>query len=193
MNPKIDIVYSKLLTPVFNQWVLLKYPNTKIPTSDEVIAKTKNYRRLWEKHGELILKGITEATGMAFKRAYIPVYVVAVNPRPFSNPLVIKSRYTDDEFIRVIAHELIHNLFADNKETYKEPYPDNVHKIVHAVLASVFLDVLKDEKLLAGDVKDMNDPVFATTNREYAEAWKFVEEIGYKAILDDFKKNTIVK
>lgn len=187
MTPHIDIGYASFLDPVFKRVVLLDYPNIEVPSVETVKERVKNYRLYWEKNGELILRGITEALDMNFMRSYIPVYVVSLNPRDFSNPFVIKSRYTESEFIQTMSHELIHCLCTDNAKTYKEPFPNNKHIIVHAALAYLFLDVFKKEALLKENIEHSSHPLFVHTNGEYIEAWNYVEKHGYKKILDDFK------
>ena len=155
------------------------------PPIEEVLNNTEKYKEEWSKYESKILKGMTTCIGLDFKRNYIDVFVVSGNPRPFSRPIVIKSRYPIDEFICVISHELIHCLFADNmfSKNGRDPYPKNSHIVVHPILKYLYIDVLREPKLL-----DVNKEAYANSNnKKYDGAWKKVDELGYMEILNKVK------
>jgi len=163
--PKIVIKYGKLLDPIFifycknspdlkargwNDWVP--------PTQEEISKRIDNYKKEWSKYELKIVKGICGVLDLKFKQNIITVYIVSGNSRQLSEPIVIKSGFSPDEFIDSLTHELIHALFADNGANIsisilEEMFPNETstvrnHVVVHAVLKYIYLDILKDEKRL---------------------------------------------
>lgn len=196
MIPKIIIRYNRFLDPIFIEWVKgqEKLKNTTIPSQGDVFRRIKNYCKLWDKQGSLILRGITKVTGLTFKRNQIDIHVVSVNPRSFSSPIIIKSRYNDIDFINTITHELIHCLFSDNSSKVNKHISwdktitgkdiCNDHVILHAILKYIYLDVLKSPKNLKENILLSRFP----GNEGYAAAWKIVEKISYEEIIREFKR-----
>lgn len=190
-NPKINIEYNRFLDPIFIAWIQTqpKHKDWKVPEREVVLKKVQLFRDIWRSHGDKILTGFTEATGLGFVRNHIDINIVSGNPREFSFPIVLRSRHTESEFIESATHELIHCLFKDNRisEDKKDPYPKNPHILVHALLKYTYLDVLNQPNLLAENISHSSSP----DNREYSEAWDFVEKHGYQGILASFKESMV--
>lgn len=196
MFPTINIAYNRFLDPIFLEYCK-HHPKWKdwVPFSkEEVLARVEKYKEIWQKHEQVILTGICDFTGLNFKRNVIDVYVVTGNPRSFSRPLVLRSGYSEGEFIINLTHELIHALLSDNEEigTGKlllDRFPEESpltrnHIIVNAVLKYVYLDILKNEKLLERNL-------FLSKSHgsiDYVRAWEIVEELGYKNVVPEFIK-----
>ena len=159
----------------FKEWV--------IPPVKTVEEKALLFQKTWEKDGLLILKEISEITGLSFKRNYIPVYVVSGNPRAYSNPIVIKSRLTESEFINELTHELVHCLFVDNKDSQfvrnADVLFDNDHIALFAVIESVLLGTI-DEKI---DVENFPG------NSKYSDAMSYVKKVGHYHIIEECKRH----
>ncbi len=198
MIPIISIKYNKFLDPIFIAYIksLSKYKDWEVPAKEIIDAQVIMYKREWEKYGGKILEGMCQTTGLNFKRNWIDVFVVSGNPRPFSRPLVLKSRYSGTEFINFLTHELIHCLFADYDDVkgFNPAYPhENVtvskHVIIHAILKYVLLDVLDKPEYLAADIANCTK----YPELGYHEAWNIVEKVGYMKIIEDFKENVVVK
>ncbi|HUD01589.1 MAG TPA: hypothetical protein VMR37_04635 [Rhabdochlamydiaceae bacterium] len=190
MNPQIEIRYNKFLDPIFKGWILAQpqWKDWVCPSLEEVLDKTEKYKNEWRKYEEKILGGITLATGLKFKRNYIDVFVVSGNLRPFSRPVVLKSTYDLDQFINIITHELIHCLFSDNRisEDKKDPYPENKHILLHAVLKYIYLDILNEPERLKLNIKMSSE----SKNPEYISAWNEIGKLGYKEILVKIKETS---
>jgi hypothetical protein len=185
------------LNPVFTAYVTSepRWKDVAVPTEDEVKERITRYRTEWERVGPKMLEGTCEALGLSFDRPVIDVYIVSLNPRPFSDPIVIKSGHEPREFPSVLMHELLHRLFSINidrvyKEIFSEMFPSETtttqnHVVVHAVLKYLYLDVLHDEEMLTEHIERSKKHSTA----EYVRAWDVVQERGYREIIEEFKKN----
>ena len=198
--PKIIIKYGKLLDPIFI-FYCQNNPDLKArgwndwmpPTQEEVFKRIENYKKEWSKHEKKILEGICAVLGLKFKRDAIDVYIVSGNPRQLSAPIIIKSGFSPDEFVDSLTHELIHTLFEDNGRIipisiWDEMFPGETsavksHVVVHSVLKYIYLDVLKDGKMLERNIESSRKH---NTN-DYLRAWEIVEKEGYIEIIKKFK------
>lgn len=118
MTPYINIFHNKALDPIFIAYIKSheKWKDWVVPTDEEIEAKTKSFQAIWQENGDKILTAMQNVTGLSFVRNRIDISVVAGNPRSHSNPIIIKSSWTPEEFLNVLTHELIHNLVGDNSE-----------------------------------------------------------------------------
>ncbi|MBU4224021.1 hypothetical protein KJ934_02270 [Patescibacteria group bacterium] len=197
--PKIIIEYNRFLDPIFINYVKSnpEWENYPIPEKENVLERVENYKKEWTKYEQRILLGLCDITGLEFNRDVIDVYIVSVNPRQFSNPIIIKSGFSPDEFVDTLTHELIHRLLVLNK-IKKEIIVDNKyfteseiiknHIIVHALLKYIYLDILKDNSRLEKNILRSKNH---GTN-EYTRAWEIVEQEGYKNLIKGFKNSAIV-
>ena len=198
--PKIIISYNRFLDPIFvfyckhNPELKKSGWNDWIPPSvEEIKERVKNYREEWQKFGDKILKAVCDITGLSFQRDAIDVFVVSGNPRPFSHPIIVKSMYSPFEFVDVIAHEIIHQLFSQNfkklhQDFFHEMFPKETnvvsnHVIVDAILKYIYLDVLNDEKRLIRNIE--NSKKHSTS--DYSCTWEIVKKVGYKELINQFK------
>lgn len=196
--PEIKIFYNRLIDPFF-----IGYNKTyhkggwdkwAAPTTEQVLLKTRELKKEWKKEETKILTAICEITELEFKRNLIDVHIVSGSPRNMSSPLIISAHNPTKEFINTITHELIHKLFTDNAKEkvypniFKDMFSDEgvstqSHIIVHAILKYVYLDVLKNEKMLKDNIKKSEKA------GDYKKAWKIVEKEGYLNLIEKFKKN----
>lgn len=203
-TPKIIISYSKFLNPIFifycknnpdlkklgwNDWVP--------PTEEEIQKRVKNYREVGKEIEKKFITALCKETGLEFQRNIIDIYVVAGNPRQFSHPLVIKSGFSDNDFISNVAHELIHLLFSDNRDVLPQDFFTSMfpgetrltanHVVVHALLNYLFTDVFKKVELLNHN-KTMSEK---HSTKDYTRAWEIVDKFGYPKILSDFRERVL--
>lgn len=198
MTPIITIKYNRFLDPIFEAYIRSQKgkKDWKKPSMSLVLRNIKKYQELWAKQGDKILVGLQRTTGIVFKRNQIEVHMVSGNGRAFNSPIVMKSRYSDVDFINVLTHELIHCLYSDNRNKVNDvicdPRFDSTsnttqnHIVLHAVLKYIYLDVLKEPKHLKADIK-------FCTSADYKEAWSIVEAGDYKEIIKAFKKRVAEK
>jgi len=104
-----------------------------------------------------------------------------------SAPLIIRSRYNEEEFLDVMYHELIHVLYSDNKVARDERFKEESittqnHIFLFALLKKFYIEILNDEISL----KRVYDKSSDEKNKEYRRAWDIVDEIGVGELI----KNT---
>lgn len=194
MFPKIIIDYNRFLDPIFTAYIQSQpqWKNWVLPPVEEVKKQVNKYKNEWSKRGEKIVNGICEFTRLNFKQNIIFVHIVSGNPRPFSKPIILKSGYTVDEFITTLTHELVHNLFSDNKEIFSTEVADKLypnedsltknHIFLNATIKYVLVEKLNDKSLLE------KEKILAKKSKQrgYARAWKIVEKEGYEKIKEKF-------
>jgi len=196
--PKIVIKYARFLDPVFIAYVKShkKWENIEIPNEEVVLERIKNYRKAWRPKERIILNGLTEASGLSFKRNTLDVYIVSLNPRQFSSPIVIKSGFESEDFVDVLTHELIHALLTDNiylvddRPYWIKKFPEETqttynHILLSAIQTYIYLDVLKDQERLQRNIKRDEQH----SNNDYLKAWEIVDKMGgYKEVLKIFQQ-----
>lgn len=194
--PRVRILFSYLLYYGESQ-TLAKAHNQKIQISEqECINKTKVYRTAWELKEKQILTAMQDLFGLNHHKSTIDVYLAPFFI-PKSAPLIINFRHDPDQFVDVLTHELLHNLFTDNQyikhddDKYlipvwqklfgKKDIIELVHIPIHAGLKAIYLDVLKEPYRLKRDILECQKWP------EYKAAWNYVEENDYKEIINKFK------
>ena len=159
--PNITVKYGKLIDPYLKDWVKDRYPDYKFPTQEEVNDKIKLFKKVVEENRGMLEKAC-EFTGMEFKRNQIDVFVVSAVNRDMSAPLIIRSRWNEEEFLEKFIHEILHVLFGDNKfspEGENRTVANHLH--VYAVM-----------RHLGFEVKP-KDP-------DYVKAWELSKEYKFK-------------
>ena len=168
-----------------------------ILADDEHMKKiVKAYQKAWNPKEKIILEAVCKLYGLSFRQNVIDVHI-APWFSAFSDPLVIGVKYTPDEFVDTLSHELLHRLFTDNTnlpyrtnkllDEWKRLFGDEhdfstlVHIPVHAGLKYIYLDVLKEPERLERDIKSSkaNEKTWGTP---YINAWNYVEGHDYKDI-----------
>jgi hypothetical protein len=185
MIPKINIIHGKLLEPFFNCYVEKHYPDYEFKSDEEVKEKIELFRKEGQKNSDKILNAICEVTKKTFLSEKLDVYVVNATPKDMSAPIIIRSRYTPEEFIDSLIHELLHVFLRENKiMQYKTDIDVDMttknHIDVFAILTHIYKNVLKDEQRLEKIKEKSNTP----QNLSYKKAWDIVEKIGYKKIIE---------
>ena len=179
---------------------LMKYhrgPDAELKEAEFYLERAELYRSAWSEFDTAILTGITDLLDLRF---YLPVIDVTLAPMvpSFSTPLIINYRYSPDEFVDTLAHELIHVLLNDNKEQVdfgefmKAHWPQEepktrIHVLVHAVLEHLYLNVLHEPERLSRDVSSQGQ------NIPYRRAWAIVEEESSDNIVKDIREYVVIK
>ncbi len=187
MRPKLTIKRGKLLEPFFKVFIEQKYPDFAFPSDDMVNEKIMLFKQEWAKYEDAFFDGL-EKIGLEFTRNHIEVFVIAATDRDMSAPLVIRSRYDEKEFISVLLHELLHNLFNDIgliKGYEEETDSTRSHVYVFAVEEYLFRDVLNEPERLEVEKSKSN----SEKNVEYYKAWQIVERDGYRNIVQGIRKS----
>lgn len=182
MKTKVRLYIGYLLSQKFN--LSIRGLEKKFPILN----------RAWQKQEEKILEGLNKITGLKFLKNYIDVFLINPNDTPsISHPTIIVVRDDTNRFIRILTHELIHVLCADNttginwhikiqKIFPKENFQTANHIAIHAILEALYIDVLHQPKEIAKDIARCQD------KQNYKRAWEIVREEGYKNIINKLKK-----
>ena len=198
MNPIIRIKYGNFLEPIFEShyraqpgeadWIA--YPPEQ---THEII---RAYDAAWKPYKSRILDGLHSITGLEFFQNTIDVFIVSSLRGGFSVPMVISAQKEPDLFIDILSHELIHRLLTDNtasgeynwREAQQKIFPDITepkvinHIFVHAILKSLYLDVLEEPSRLMRDIARCER--FA----DYKRAWEIVERNDYRTIIENLRR-----
>lgn len=194
MIPKITFKYSWIYDQNWQMWIKgYKRKIGKWPSQKKIQKYICTVEKLWKINGDAILKELSKVTGLKWKSDVI-CYVVG-RCRPFSDPLTI-SVYDKhpDQFIDILTHELIHQLFTQDgnfkkskkawnyleKKYNKESLRTRNHIPVHAIHTHIYLKFF-NKKRLERDIK------WATSFQDYKRAWEIVEKDGYKNVIQNFR------
>ena len=185
----INIEYGKLIDPFFKDFVEKKYPDYEFPTEEDVLNKVNLFKEAWKEKGGLFMNDVCNVTELEFQKNIIDCFIVSATPKDMSAPLIIRSRYTEEEFLDTIYHELLHILLTGNKikkaEGYDEETKTTVNHInIFAILKYYYLDILNDASGLERVVAKSEDP----KNIDYKKAWDIVDEVGYKKLIEKIRQ-----
>lgn len=196
--PKVRIRYGWLLTSNASRHINELQGNGEPLQSDEFYEGiTEEYIKAWKPYEHKILQGMCDTLGLSFRQDIVDVYI-APWFHAFSDPMVVGVMYKPDKFIDVLTHELIHRLLTDNNESPYDmehvkrwrgmfgentPHKVVVHIPVHATLQAIFDDVLEESERTKRDMKHSQKAP------AYDKAWKYVQENGYKNIIEQLRKD----
>lgn len=189
MKPKIEIRYGRLLEPFFEPYIKERYPEHVFLTSEEVKEKVEIFKEEWKKYEDKFINGLKNI-GLEYVRNRIDVFIIAATNRDMSAPLILRARYSPEEFISVLCHELIHNLFTDHKLRKDYGYKEETdrtrnHIYTFAILKYLFKDVFEEPERIEKE-KSKSSP---DKNQEYYRAWEIVEKDGYMEVIKSIDLN----
>jgi len=194
MKPVITIKYNRFLDPIFIAYIQAqeKWKDWTPPSKEDVLNKIKIYNEEWKKYEDIVLNFFKNCYHLEFQQNLIEVYVVSGNPRPFSNPLVLKSGYSPQEFINILTHELTHKLFTQNKVGRLEKYNNESeltqnHIVLFAGLKDLYLNVLKEPERLIIDLESAKNH----STPDYSKAWEIVLRDTYADITERFIREIV--
>ena len=190
--PEIRIKYAWLLKnataePLQQFWK----PDSTMRSPEEYEEIAQSYRDYWAPYEKKVLKAMHDVVGLDYRTNVIDVYV-APWFYAFSDPLVIGVVFdTQQELVVTLTHELLHRLFMDNRtsdDTHtvehwerlfgKHEFVTLVHIPVYAMMHAIFIDELKQPGWLQNEKR---------ASKAYADAWQYVEDNGYKEIIETLK------
>jgi len=196
MNPYIRIKNGWLLQGMINEF-LSQIPNHTYGTAFEPAtfkALVEDRQALWRDEADVILAGMRSITGLEFRSLLVDAYIVQQTGRAFSDPLVIDASYSGAAFVDTLTHEILHRLLTDNTAQIDasawvaERFPELCdaktinHIMVHAAHEAIYRDILWDPTRLDADI------AMCQNSPAYRESWKLVQHVGYRVILQQFKK-----
>lgn len=161
--------------------------------TDGLSEKFPALSRVWKKEEKKILNGLKKITSLHFLQNYIDVFLIDPNTsRSISHPIILGTGGSNDKFIRIFSHELIHKLTWDNTSSVdwhtkiekmfrEESKLTAYHIMVHAILEALYTNILKKPEQIIEDIK------MCEKMPEYKRAWEIVKEEGYQNIINKLK------
>jgi hypothetical protein len=155
----------------------------------------------WQPLSDKILKFMEKISNLKWKVKIIPCYVIKISSMgPISDPLTIpimlktgKRTFTltYDDFIDILVHELIHNLFIQNEKSNKyfeylvkkykgENWNTIVHIPIHAIHKEIYLYFFNRKRL-------EREKQICKRYKDYKRAWEIVEKEGSKKIIEELR------
>lgn len=196
--PEIRIKYAWLLANNASEGLNeLWGDGMPLRSFEEYEKRAEEYETAWKPYEKKIIEGMCELLDLEFRQNIIDVNI-APWFRAFSDPMVIGVKYTHERFVEILTHELIHRLLTDNLQSdYHTPYRARweklfgddhsfgtlVHIPVHAVYQALFDDVVKEP------AKTDNDKRLMAQYEDYRNAWKYVNERGYREIIEALRRD----
>jgi len=190
--PEIRIKYAWLLTENTWQPMMDFYDKGgKLRDFEEYESIADQYRKWWQPYEKQILEAMCETLNLEFKQNIIDVHIAPFF-YAFSEPLVLGVVFdTKQKLVLNLTHELVHKLLLDNTthddtKTFEEwtelfgemEFETLVHIPVHAMLHRIFIDILEQPELLQNEVLE---------TKTYKDSWNYVQQHGYKAIIEKLK------
>lgn len=186
----IDTIYDDI-KPAYEK------PKDELSKLDyKFIQRTLNrYEKAWRPYEERLIRGMCELLDLEFRQNTIDIYAAPFY-RSFSYPLFIATKYTSDRAVEVITHEILHRLLSDNLQIdSRKPHAREwkkaiglhdtfniaVHIPVHAMLQALFDDVLGEPE------RTLHDKKMCQKWPDYKAAWAYVDEVGYKTVIERVK------
>ncbi|HVX24350.1 MAG TPA: hypothetical protein VG992_03350 [Candidatus Saccharimonadales bacterium] len=198
--PEIRIKDAWLLRENASKHLHELWGEGKTLADDEWMEKrVAEYQEAWKPYEEKVLTGMCELLGLEFYQNVVDVYI-APWFHAFSDPMIIGVMSEPDYFVDILTHELTHRLLTDNTSLSsaadllprweklfgkQHSFTAIAHIPVHAVHKAIYLDILKAPERLERDIA-VNKKHDAT---DYIVAWDYVDEHGYKEIIEKLKKD----
>jgi hypothetical protein len=203
MVPKIKFIWSDIYQEKVHLPINMDYNHFKFEKdSREYISKVIMD---WAGIEKEILSFMAELVGLKWKSQEISCYYLYVSPYlPISDPLTISISLSTPEgiftlskerFIDMLIHELIHNLFIQNKDELTKYFEvllkgkygsSNIitasHIPLHAVHEQIFLRFFAKERF--DEEIEISDYY-----PEYKESWDIVKRVGGLNIIKDIKES----
>ncbi len=197
MLPEIIFKYSWIYDNGYREskriQAFLDKKGKKYPSPQKIENYIKRVEPIWKNEEKKILTELSRISGLEWKVKEISCYVIGVG-RPFSDPLTLHIEKNYDDFIDILTHELIHQLFTQERnmqrsekawdyffKKYKiESRTTKIHIPLHAIHAELI-------KRFYGE-KRIGKRLQIPPHRDYKRSWEIVQKEGYKNILYEFRK-----
>lgn len=202
MIPKVNFVPSwiyqkEIHTPKGQEFNFKEY----YKSVNKFIPKLK---KRWRKVEKEIFREIEKLSGLKWKKEEINCYVLRITSHSaISFPLTIPIQYFDKKgrirdtgvktFIDFLVHELIHNIFIQNTDSFSDEYRkfiENKYDVsfetsaeipVHAIHKGIYLKFFNKNRLEKDIKMCMNYP-------NYKKSWKIINREGSKNIIKEMRK-----
>lgn len=194
MTPlKLSFIYAYPLDR--GRRALFEEKGLAYPSMEEVGNTLKRWELLWEDTNteKSILATLAELTGRVPERN-LECFVFGAGLRAMSTPFLLPilnkegKQWSDEKFIDLIIHELLHIFLVTNNDRYwnfvKEKYAKEEpvcrnHVLLYAMLYEIYHKLFNNEPM---DFNRENLP------SGYARSVQIVRETGYKELIAEYQK-----
>jgi len=197
MIPKIEFRYSDIYDRGYKEskriQSFLKEKGREYPSEQKIERYIKGIAPLWNKIGNKTLLELSKIAGLKWKEEKILCYVIG-HGKPFSDPLTVRLFDNKNDFLDVLTHELIHQLFSQENNPdisekswdyfFKKYKSESRRTVIHVPLHAVHSELITRFFPKANIEKRLQLP----PNDEYKQSWKIVQEEGHQNIINEFKK-----
>lgn len=195
--PKLYIQYAYPLD--MDRRYLLEEKNLQYPSYEEIVARIAELKKLWEdvNAGDRVFRLLIELTGVTVPRD-LEMYIIGGGLRPMSHPLLMPitggdgKRYSDDECLETIIHEIIHRFVGQSEsnegiaaywQVIREEYTDETrttqnHIIVYALLEKILAEVVGRDSL---------EGFMKPPHPEYQKAAQIAKQKGEVHVIQQFR------
>lgn len=198
MIPEIEFRFSRIYDELFrSDKETIKYfedKKMKYPSKEDIIKFIKTIEKEFNKNKLKILNEISKISGLKWKEQKIIIYVVG-SCVPFSDPLTIPYGYDTEKTIKLIIHELIHQIQiqgADNWDKWWNYLEKNYPKETITTKSHIFLNavdfVVLSEAL--GEKEANLEIKHYDKLPDYKRAWEIVMKETPKKIIMEFNHIT---
>lgn len=162
------------------------------PDSDALglAEAAQEYKKVWEKKGEIIVAEIEKVSGVRFTRKFINA-IIWLEEYGWSFPLALSYSTPPDQKAKEIAHELCHRLMAQNKIETKKFTRVETHKQINLILYDIFLNLYGEEETKKRIEYEINLWIKTGGKKEdnpYITAWNYVTKMTKEQRAKEFKK-----
>lgn len=195
MLPKIKFKYSWVYDEMWKEAYGIKAEPEEYPDCKRLERYTGSVEKVWRKIEKNVLREMQRLSGLKWNGGEIICYAVT-KVRPFSVPLTVPVYKDKTQFIDILVHELIHNLFGQNKgrllkdsKFYKKYRKYNLKTRIHILLLAIHKALyLKffSKKRIKRDIDRAEK--YSKKYPQYKRAWEIVEKEGYENIIKEFRK-----
>lgn len=165
------------------------------PTKEKIMSVKENWEKLWtDTNSEKdIIPYLAELTGRIPDRN-LECFIFGAGMQAMSTPFLLPiwnregKQWSDEKFIDLVIHELLHIFLVTDNDTYwesalkqfadEEPVCRN-HVLLYAMLYEIYQKLFNQEPI---DFNRDNMPP------GYARAIELVKEIGYKELIAEYKE-----
>lgn len=190
--PKLSFIYAYPLDRGRRNLFVEK--GLDYPSMEEIKSVLEHWEALWATTDseKSIIANLVELTGRTPERN-LECFVFGAGLQAMSTPFLLPvwnkegKQWSDEKFIDLIIHELLHIFLVTNNQRYweevsrrfseEEPVSRN-HVLLYAMLYEIYQKIFNKEPI---DFNRDNLPP------GYARAIQLVKELGYKELIADYK------
>lgn len=192
-TPKLSFIYAYPLDR--GRRDLFAEKGLEYPSMEEVRLVREYWEKLWidtdtEKSIIATITDLTEKTPERNLECFVFGAGLQAMSTPFLLPVWNKEgkQWSDDKFIEIVVHELLHIFLATNNEQYWEKAQEQFcneevlcrnHVLLYAMLYEIYQTLFNREPI---DFTRYNLPA------GYARAVQLVKELGYKELITEYKE-----